>query len=72
MQVDRMCRAETEITIKQNKNDRVIVHELYNSAKSVIRKHSFNSSVINGRTKEYKKKRNCRHADGERRKKMNI
>ena len=41
----------------------------YNGAKTTTRKHSFKSSAINGRAKGGKKKRNCGHAGGERRKK---
>ena len=42
----------------------------YNGAKTATCKHSFKSSIINGRAKGNKYKRNCGRADGERRKKM--
>ena len=50
-------------TSKQWKGDPALS---YNGAKTAIRKHSFKSSAINGWAKA-KKKRNCGHADGERR-----
>ena len=42
----------------------------YDGAKTVTHKHSFKSSAINERAKEGKKKRNCGHADGGRRKRI--
>ena len=81
MHVDRMCSAEATITIKQDKQktERGTSiqwkgdHELsYICANTATLKHSFKSSAMNGRVKGRKKKRTCRHADGERRKNMNI
>ena len=77
MQVDIMCRAEAAITIKQNKknwrrghlyNERVFVHCLIMAQRQ--RLVNIFSKAAQG--KEGKKKRNCGHADGERRKNMNI
>jgi len=66
-----MFSAEAAIIIKQNKNNGEGDPALsYNGAKTATRKHYFKISTINGRAKGGKKKRNCRRADGERRKKM--
>ena len=44
----------------------------YIGTNTATRKHSFKSRAINGRAKGGRKKRNCRQADGERRKNMNF
>ena len=80
MQVDRMFRAEAEITIKQNIQERrggIYTMKgysalTYNCIKTVTCKHSFKSSAINGGENGGKKTRNCRCADWDRRQKMNI
>ena len=76
-----MCRTEAlQLQLsKTNKkqrgghlfNGRVITDRApsYNGAKTATRKHSFKSTAINGRPKERKKKRTCRRANGEERKK---
>ena len=56
MQVDRMFSTEAAITIKQNKKGEGYIYT--------------KNSAINGRTNGCKKKRNCRRADRERRKKI--
>ena len=75
IQVDRMFRAEAEITTKQYIQDqRGDIYTMkgysaltYNCLKTVTCKHSFNSSAINGRENGGKKTRNWRCADGDRR-----
>ena len=74
-----MFSADAAITNKQNKTERERSMQLkgdpvlsFNGAKTAARKHSFKNSTINGRAKGGNKKRNCGHADGERRKNMNI
>ena len=79
MQVDRMCSAEAAIIIKQNKKQRgghlfdkrVIVHCLIMAQRQRL-VNILSKSAINGRGKGGKKKRTCRRADEERRKKINI